>query len=47
MYTLEPVMCVVCGVSCVVCVVWGVAVGRVGGEGEGGIDNDGWVLGPM
>ena len=25
----------------------GGAVGRVGGEGEGGIGNDGWGLGPM
>ena len=40
-------VCVVGGVSFVVCVVWG---GRWGGwerEGEGGIDNDGWVVGPM
>ena len=50
MSTLVPVMCVVCGVSRVVCVVW---VGRWEGwdgkgEGEGGgIDNGGWVLGPM
>ena len=37
-------VCVVCGVSCVVRVVWG---GRWEGwerEGEGGIDNDGWVV---
>ena len=40
-------MCVVCGVSRVVCVVW---VGRWEGweeEGVGGIDTNGWVLGPM
>ena len=27
--------------------VWGDAVGRVRGEGDGGIDNDGWVLRPI
>ena len=40
-------VCVVCGVSRVVCVV---RVGRWEGweeEGVGGIDTDGWVLGPM
>ena len=40
-------VCVVCGVSRVVCVVW---VGRWGGwdgEGRGSIDNGGWVLDPM
>ena len=52
--TLLPVMCVcgVCGVSRVVCVVWvgggkgGMVKGKVG-EGGGGIDNGGWVVGPM
>ena len=39
-------VCVVCGVSCVVCVVWGGRGEGWEGEGEGGIDNGGWVFGP-
>ena len=41
------VWCVVCRSLCVCVCGVGWAVGRVGDEGEGGIDNDGWVVGPV
>ena len=48
MSTLVPVMCVWCVVCLVLCVWCGWGGGKGGKKnGVGGIDTDGWVLGPM